>query len=88
MDALFKDQCHLYTYDDDDDGVVVIDSVTFVWALYTGCVSIHGAERHIWHTWLRLLLLLFSFFPIFDFADDEKSSVKVMIHTKPALAWG
>ena len=21
MDALFKDQCHLYTYDDDDDGV-------------------------------------------------------------------
>ena len=21
MDVLFKDQCHLYTYDDDDDGV-------------------------------------------------------------------
>ena len=50
--------------------VVVIDSVTYVWALYMGCVSTHGAERHIWHTWLRLLLLLFSFFSTFDFVDD------------------
>ena len=68
--------------------LVVIDSVTYVWALYMGCVSTHGAERHIWHTWLRLLLLLFSFFSTFDFVDDEISSVKVMIHTKPALFWG
>ena len=68
--------------------VAVIDSVTYVWALYMGCVSTHGAERHIWYTWLRLLLLLFSFFSNFDFVDDKKSSTKVMIHTKPALFWG
>ena len=61
MDALFKDQCHLYTYDDDDDGGGGGDRQRDLCLslIYGLCERPWGREAHLTHVTVSFAAFIF-----------------------------